>query len=96
MQGREAKALVNEARKKAKEIDDICIAIVHDDRLDVEYVLGEHVGRMFTKFIIFNAKEVENNRAKGTKTVFMKRDLPGGKNFVIMEKYLQYENGSIY
>ena len=96
MQGREAKALVNEARKKAKKIDDICIAIVHDDRLDVEYVLGEHVGRMFTKFLLFNAKEVKDNRMKGTRTVFMKKDLPSGKNFVIIEKYLQYENGAIY
>ena len=96
VQGREATQLIKEARKKAKGIEDICIAIIHDDKYGIDYVLGEHVGRMFTKFLLFNAKEVEDNRKEGTITTFMKKDLPGGKNFVIIEKYLQYENGAIY
>ncbi len=96
MQGREATQLIKEARKKAKDIEDICIAIIHDDTYGIDYVLGEHVGRMFTKFLLFNAKEVADNRKEGTIRTFMKKNLPGGKNFVIMEKYLHYEKGAIY
>lgn len=95
MQGREAKAVFMDAQEKAKQVDDICIAVVHDDLFDVEYVLGEHTGQMFTKFILFNAKEELSNKA-GTIAVFMRKDLHGGEDFTIIEKHIRFEKNSIF
>lgn len=96
MQGREAKELLIKAKEMAKDVDDICFAVVYDDILNIEYVLGEHTGNMFTKFILFNAKEEVNNKKIGTKTVFMKKELPGGMDFAIIEKYVSFRSNSIY
>lgn len=95
MQGREAKAVFMDAQEKAKQVDDICIAVVHDDLFDIDYVLGEHTGKMFTKFILFNAKEELSSKA-GAITVFMRKDLPGGEDFTIIEKHIRFEKNSIF
>ena len=79
------------ARKKAAEIDGICIALIHDSRYK-DYTFGAYcLQGKSSRFILFNAKVCDASQADVI-GVFSTEDTPSEK----AEVYLKYEPGEVY
>ena len=84
-----------EAIEKAKEIDGICVAIIHpDDGEEKPYAIGVSVAKGCAgRFVLFNAKTVRRSDAEVRAVVFNRGR--GALTRYWVEKLIRYQPGSI-
>ena len=83
-----------EAIEKAKEIDGICIAIIHPDDGGESYAIGVPAIRgRAGRFVLFNAKTVMRSDAEVRAVVFNKGQ--GALTRYLVKKLIRYQPGSI-
>ncbi len=83
-----------EAIEKAKEIDGICVAIIHPDDGESPYAIGVSVAKGCAgRFVLFNAKTVGRSDAEVRAVVFNRGR--GALTRYWVEKLIRYQPGSI-
>ena len=87
----EAEAEFEEAKRLAKDVDGICIAVIHDNLGD--YVLGESSKEWSPKFILFNAVKTTRSSAELRAIAFDKG--PRSLSNYWYDSFIKYQKGGI-
>ena len=83
-----------EAIEKAKEIDGICVAIIHPDDGESQYAIGVSAAKGCAgRFVLFNAEAVRRSNAEVRAVVF--NTGRGARTRYWVEKLIRYQPGSI-
>lgn len=83
-----------EAIEKAKEIDGICVAIIHPDDEERQYAIGVSAAKGCAgRFVLFNAETVRRSNAEVRAVVF--NTGRGARTRYWVEKLIRYQPGSI-